>query len=47
MFIPHTTVVHKTIVYSDTVLPVKDTGNNLNITSIANVDEESLESCLE
>ena len=47
MFIPHTTVVHKTIVYSDTVLPVKDTGNNLKITSIANVDEESLESCLE
>ena len=47
MFVPHTTVVHKTIVYSDTVLPIKDAGNNLKVTSIVDVDEESLESCLE
>lgn len=45
-FVPHTTVVNKTIVYSDTVLPLKDTGNNLKVTSIENVSEFSLESCL-
>lgn len=44
--VPHTTVVNKTIVYSDTVLPLKDTGNNLKVTSIENVSEFSLESCL-
>jgi len=52
MFIPvvphvgHTTVINKTIVYSDTVLPLKDTGNNLKVTSIEDVSEYSLESCL-
>lgn len=45
-FVPHTTVINKTIVYSDTVLPLKDTGNNLKVTSISNVSEFSLESCL-
>ena len=45
-FVPHTTVVNKTIVYSDTVLPLKDTGSNLKVTSIKNVSEHSLESCL-
>jgi len=45
-FVPHTTVINKTIVYSDTVLPLKDTGNNLKVTSISNVSEASLESCL-
>lgn len=44
--VPHTTVVNKTIVYSDMVLPLKDTGNNLKVTSIENVSEFSLESCL-
>lgn len=44
--VPHTTVINKTIVYSDTVLPLKDTGNNLKVTSIENVSESSLESCL-
>ena len=43
---PHTTVVNKTIVYSDTVLPLKDAGSNLKVTSISNVSEFSLESCL-
>lgn len=49
MFVPHApniTVVNKTIVYSDTVLPLKDTGNNLKVTSISNVSEFSLEECL-
>lgn len=45
-FVPHTTVINKTIVYSDTVLSLKDTGNNLKITSISAVSEFSLESCL-
>lgn len=44
--VPHTTVINKTIVYSDTVLPLKDSGNNLKVTSISNVSEYSLESCL-
>lgn len=44
--VPHTTVINKTIVYSDTILSLKDTGNNLKVTSIINVSENSLESCL-
>ena len=44
--VPNTTVINKTIVYSDTVLPLKDAGNNLKVTSISNVSEASLESCL-
>lgn len=45
-FVPHTTVVNKTIVYSDTVLPLKDKGSNLKVTTIENVSEAYLESCL-
>lgn len=45
--VPNTIVVNKTIVYSDTVLSLKDTGNNLKVTSIENVSEISLENCLE
>lgn len=45
-FVPHTTVINKTIVYSDTILPLKDTGNNLKVTSINDVSEFSLENCL-
>ncbi len=45
-FVPHTTVINKTIVYSDTILPLKDSGKNLKVTSIANVSEHTLESCL-
>ena len=45
-FVPHTTIVNKTIVYSDTVLPLKDSGNNLKVCSISNVSEYSLENCL-
>jgi len=48
MFIPitHTTVINKTILYSDTVLSLKDIGDNIKITSIEDVNEFSLESCL-
>ncbi|MEE3342733.1 MAG: hypothetical protein VZS44_01425 [Bacilli bacterium] len=45
-FVPHTTVINKTIVYNDIVLPLKDLGNNLKICSISNISEYSLESCL-
>lgn len=44
--VPFTTVINKTIVYSDTILPLKDTGSNLRVTCIENVSEHSLESCL-
>lgn len=44
--VPHTTVINKTIVYSDTVLPLNDSGINLKICSISNISEYSLESCL-
>lgn len=44
--VPHTTIVNKTIVYSDTVLSLKDSGNNLKVSSISNVSVYSLESCL-
>lgn len=40
------TIINKTIVYSDTVLPLKDIGNNLKVTSVSDVSEYSLESCL-
>ena len=43
--IPNTTVVNKTIVYSDTVLPLKDKGNNLKISSVE-VSEYEMEYCL-
>lgn len=45
-FVPHTNVVNKTIVYSDTVLPLKDAGCNLKVTSISNIEQTSLEDCL-
>lgn len=44
--VPHTRVINKTVVYSDTVLPLKDTGNNIKVTCIGNVNEYSLEHCL-
>lgn len=45
-YVPNTTIINKNIVYSDTVLPLKDTGNNLKVTSISNVSKFSLEECL-
>ena len=44
--VPHTTVINKTIVYSDTVLNLKDLGDNIKVTSISDVDEFSFEFCL-
>lgn len=44
--LPHTTVVNKTIVYSDTVLSLNDKGSNLKITTISNVEEFMLDDCL-
>lgn len=43
---PSVTVVNKTVVYSDTVLPLNDFGKNLNITTIHNVKEYEVELCL-
>lgn len=48
--VPHTggntRIVNKTIVYSDTVLPIKEMGENLQVATIENVSELQLESCL-
>ena len=53
MFIPipivpmtTTRVINKTIIYSDTVLNLKDVGSNLKINSISNVSEFEIENCL-
>lgn len=52
MYIPvvphfgHTTVINKTIVYSDTVLNLNNKGKDLKITSIENINEYNLEECL-
>ena len=40
------TVVNKKIVYSDTVLSLKDLGSNLKVSTISDVGEYSLERCL-
>ena len=42
----HATIINKTIVYSDTVLSLKDMGENIKVTSISKVGEYSLENCL-
>lgn len=44
--VPHTTIINKTIIYSDTVLSLNDFGNNIKITSIQNISEHSLKDCL-
>jgi len=44
--VPNTTVVNKTIVYSDTVLNIKEKGVNIQVSSIDNVKESELERCL-
>lgn len=51
MFIPvahhlHTTIINKTIVYSDTVLNLKDVGENIKLTTISDVGEYSFEKCI-
>ena len=45
-FVPRVTVVNKNIIYSDTVLPLKEAGNSLNVSSITGVTENDLENCL-
>ena len=40
-------IINKTIVYSDTVLSLKELGKNLKVTTIPNVSECSLKHCLE
>lgn len=42
----NTTIINKTIVYSDTVLNLKELGSNLNVTTLSNVSEFELERCL-
>ncbi len=42
----HNTVINKTIVYSDTILSFNEKGENLKVTSIDNVEDYELESCL-
>ena len=42
----HERVIHKTIVYSDTVLNLNSLGKNLKITSIHDIAESSLNDCL-
>ena len=44
--IPRTTIINKTIVYSDTVLSLNDLGENLQVTTVKNVEESEFESCL-
>ena len=54
MFVPvvvpahygHTTVINKTIVYSDTVLNLKEKGRNLQVTSVS-VNENLFERCIQ
>lgn len=43
---PSPTIINKTIIYSDTILPLKDKGQSLKVTSIEGVSEYSLENCL-
>ena len=51
MFVPtprssNTTIINKTIVYSDTVLSIKGLGKDLKVSTISDVDEYLLEKCL-
>lgn len=39
-------IINKNIIYSDTVLPLKEVGNNLKLTSISDVSKSSLEDCI-
>lgn len=42
----HERVIHKTIVYNDTVLNLNSLGKNLKLTSIYDIEESSLNDCL-
>lgn len=39
-------VINKNIIYSDTVLSVKDMGKNIRVNSISNIDENDMEKCI-
>lgn len=39
-------IINQNIIYTDTVLPLKDIGSNLKVTCIEKVDKYSLEECL-
>ena len=39
---PHTTFENKKIVYSDTILPLKDIGNNLRIKTIEKIEQNDI-----
>ena len=41
-----TKVIDKNIIYKDTVLPLKELGENIKVTHISNVEEFWIESCL-
>ena len=44
--VPRTTIINKTIVYCDTVLSLNDLGENLQVTTVKNVEESEFERCL-
>lgn len=46
--VPHSraTVLNQTIIYSDTVLSLKELGNNIKVTTIENITDTNLETCL-
>jgi len=44
--VPNTKIINKTIIYSDTVLSLKEKGENLKITTIPNITEYNFEECL-
>ena len=44
---PHTTFENKKIVYSDTILPLKDMEYKLRITTIENVSKTDLKYCFQ
>ncbi len=42
----HVTIINKNIIYTDTVLSLKDLGENIKVTSISGIDEYNFEECL-
>lgn len=44
--VQNVTVINKNIVYNDSILPIKDMGSNIKVTTISDMGEFSLEECL-
>ena len=44
--LPNTNIVNRNIVYNDTVLSIKELGENIKVSTISDVSEFSLEKCL-